>query len=260
MNNKIVAIVILLTCMRTVLPASSGGKEKNYAPFPNPDAGYVTDLAGLLTQEQEDRIEGWLYTIEKRKGFEVVVVTINSIKDYPGTPNGSIESFATALFDTYGIGNMPRNDGILLLIARNDRKARIELGAAYGRNRDSDADRIMQKKIIPHFKKDRYGEGITAGVRAILREFTGTVIIPGWVKIALSVAIVVLVPVAISLFLTGKRGWGWICVGVIIILLLALLHLVKNTVESLPEGSGSGGFGGGFGGGFSGGGGATGSW
>ena len=70
----------------------------------------------------------------------------------------------------------------------------------------------------------------------------------------------VLAPLAISLFRTGKRGWGWVCVGLIIVLILALFHGAKNTIESLPEGSGSGGFGGGFGGGFSGGGGATGSW
>ena len=260
MYNKTTAILILFACMQTVVPVSARAQEKDYTPFPNPDAGYVTDLADLLTLEQEDRIEGWLYTNEKRQGFEIVVVIINSIKDYPGTPNDSIESFATALFDTYGIGNMPRNDGILLLIARNDRKARIELGAAYGRSRDRDANRIMQKKIIPHFKKDRYAEGISAGVRAILREFTGMVIIPGWVMPTLAAAIAVLVPLAISLFRTGKRGWGWICVGLIIVLILALFHGAKNTVESLPEGSGAGGFGGGFGGGFSGGGGATGSW
>ncbi len=260
MNNKTTAIFILFACIQAVLPASARAQEKDYAPFPNPDAGYVTDLADLLTQEQEDRIEGWLYTNEKTQGFEIVVVTINSIKDYPGTPNDSIESFATALFDTYGIGNMPRNDGILLLIARNDRKARIKLGAAYGTNRDRDANRIMQKKIVRHFKKNRYAKGISAGVRAILWEFTGMVIVPGWVKITLAVAIAVLVLAAISLFRTGKRGWGWVCVGLIIVLTLALLHVIKNTIESLPQNSGSGGFGGGFGGGSSGGGGATGSW
>ncbi len=260
MNNKTTAIMVLFACIQAVLPASARAQEKDYAPDPNPDAGYVTDLANLLTQEQEDRIEGWLYTNEKEQGFEIVVVTINSIKDYPGTPNDSIESFATGLFDTYGIGNMPRNDGILLLIARNDRKARIKLGAAYGTNRDRDANRIMQKKIVRHFKKNRYAKGISVGVRAIMREFTGMVIIPGWVMPALAVTIAVLAPLAISLFRTGKRGWGWVCVGLIIVLILALFRGAKHTVESLPEGSGAGGFGGGFGGGFSGGGGATGSW
>ena len=48
---------------------------------------------------------------------------------YLETPNESIEAFATALFNTYGIGNMPKNNGVLLLVAVRDRKARIELGS-----------------------------------------------------------------------------------------------------------------------------------
>ncbi len=260
MKNNTLTIIILFTCSYMFFEASAVADEIDYGPFPIPDSGYVTDLAGLLSEEEEDHIESWLYTNEKNFGYEIAVVTINSIKDYPGTPNASIESFATALFDKWGIGNMPRNDGVLLLIARQDRKARIELGASYGRNRDGDANRIMQRKIIPQFKKDRYAKGITVGVRAILKEFSGVIIIPGWVKMVIVGAIAFLVPSAISLFRKGKRGWGWICVGLIIILVLLLFRATKATVESLPEGSSAGGWGGGFGGGFSGGGGATGSW
>lgn len=234
--------------------------SKSYAPYPQPDGGYVTDLAGLLTPGQEEQLESWIYTCEKRYGFEMAVVTIYSIQDYPGTLNSSIKSFATGLFDAYGIGNMPKNDGVLLLVAVKDRKARIELGASYGRRRDSDADRIMQRVIIPQFKNDRYDKGILNGTRAILKEFAGVRIIPGWTKLIVAAGILVLIPVCISLFRSGKRGWGWVCVGLIIVLIMALCVMVKNTIESLPENSSPGGFGGGFGGGFSGGGGATGSW
>ena len=65
---------------------------------------------------------------------------------------------------------MPANDGVLLLVARQDRKARIELGAGYGKSRDADAARIMERSILPHFRDDDYGEGITEGVRAIAAE------------------------------------------------------------------------------------------
>lgn len=235
-------------------------EPKIYAPYPNPDRGYVTDIAGVLTPQQEEQIESWLYTTEEKTNVEIVIVIINSTQDYAGTANSTIESFATGLFNTYGIGNMPKNNGALLVVAIRDRKARIELGAYYGPNRDSDSERIMQNILIPHFKEGDYAGGIMDGARALTLEFAGIRIIPGWVKIVVIIVIMILLPICINLFRNGKRGWGWILMGLIIVLLLILLHLIKNTVQALPKGAGPGGFGGGFGGGFSGGGGATGSW
>jgi uncharacterized protein len=127
----------------------------------------VTDLADLLTRDQEEQIEQWLWQVERKTGVEMVVVTIDSIRDYPGTPNRSIEQFATAFFDKYGIGNLPKNDGVLLLVARKDRKARIELGAFCGRKRDADSTRMMERTILPRFKEGEYGE--IKAVRQALR-------------------------------------------------------------------------------------------
>lgn len=237
--------------------ASSG---RSYTPYPEPDIGYVTDCAGLLTAKQKDDLNAYCYTTEKNTGVEVVVVTIRSIQDYPGTANGSIESFATGLFDTYGIGNLPKNDGVLLLVAQADRKVRIELGKYYGRSRDSDADKIIQKVILPRFRKDDYAGGIEQGTEAIIREFAGLRFGVPWRSIVIVATILALVPIFISLYRSGKRGWGWVVVGILIILIVLLFKTTGKVVERLPRGSGAGGFGGGFGGGSSGGGGATGSW
>lgn len=258
MKNKLLKaqLVLFMVCCGTLCAV----EQKDYSPFPNPDPGYVTDIAGLLTSNQKQELQSWLYTTEKRTGVEIVVVTIFSIKDFPGTPNNSIEEFARALFDTYRIGNMPKNNGVLLLVAFKDRKARIELGAGYGHSRDADAGSIMQNAIIPQFKQNHYDQGILKGVRSIIREFSGRIILSGWIKLIVGIAIPIAALIAVSLFRSGKRGWGWICVGFVIILSLALISLIQKTVELLPEGSSPGGFGGGFGGGFSGGGGATGSW
>ncbi|MFW6162583.1 MAG: TPM domain-containing protein [Planctomycetota bacterium] len=152
-------------------PAKRAGQD--YSPFPNPDSGYVTDLAGLLSKDEEERIERWLWRIESKTQVEIIVLTLGSIADYPETPNQSIEAFATGLFNAYGIGNKPRNHGVLLLVARKDRKVRIELGAGYSRDRDADAAGIIQEGILPHFREDEYAEGIIEGVRAIMREFAG---------------------------------------------------------------------------------------
>jgi uncharacterized membrane protein YgcG len=149
-----------------------------YAPYPQPDQGYVTDIANLLTAEQEEQLEGWLFALEQDNGIEMAVVTIGSIADYPGTGNGSVETFATGLFNKYGIGNLPKNDGVLLLVAVNDREARIELGDGYGSDRDRDAERIMQTVIVPQFRNGRFDRGILEGTRSILQKFGGKDVSP----------------------------------------------------------------------------------
>ena len=239
------------------------GEERaavDYAPFPQPDAGYVTDLAELLSDAEEERIERWLWQVESKTGVEIVVMTLRSIRQYPAAPHQSIEQFATGLFDKYGIGNMPKNDGVLLLVAVDDRKARIELGAGYGRERDDDAARIMNRVITPRFKKGEYAEGITDGVKAVMLEFARVRVGINWPLIILIAAIPIVGLIAYSLFKSGKRGWGWVCVGFLIILIMAAIYVLIKTLKHAPRGSSKGWSAGGFGGGFSGGGGATGSW
>jgi uncharacterized protein len=275
-------IILALTASFCLVSVACFAERIDYSPYPNPDAGYVTDQANLLTDEQQERLERLLSAREKKTGVEIVVVTINSIKDFPGTSNRTIEEFAKALFDAYGIGNMPKNDGVLLLVAVKDRKARIELGAGYGHKKDSDSSRIMNKKIIPSFRKGLYSKGIIKGTESLVHEFAYVFPIPIWALIvAIGIIAYVLILIAISLFRNGKRGWGWICTGLLIVVLLALSWLIvglirsifvasRRVLDALPEADGyggsgsrwfdSGGFGGGFGGGFSGGGGATGSW
>lgn len=243
--------------------------QEQYAPYPSPDSGYVTDIADLLSIEEEEQIEHWLWQTEESTLVEMAVVTIGSIKDYPGTNNESIEAFARGLFNKYGIGNLPKNNGVLLLIAKNDREARIELGEFYGRSRDADASRIIEQTIIPKFKKEQYSQGVVLGVKALMNEFAGvrirSIAIEWMLLIGLAITFVILCFVAFSLFKNGKRGWGWVCVGLLIVIFLAIVKLLYTGLEKYhdlrsSDSWSSGGFGGGFGGGSSGGGGATGSW
>lgn len=108
----------------------------------------------------------------------------------------------------------------------------------------------------------RYAEGIIKGTKSLAHEFAQISLIPAWIVIVvLPIAVFVLILIVISLFRSGKRGWGWICTGLLIVALLALswliVGLLRIAFEGLAHGDGGGG---GFGGGFSGGGGATGSW
>lgn len=261
--------VIALMVLALALPGErtsgspAGRAGVKYSPYPEPDSGYVTDIADLLSPDQEERIEWWLWQAESRTGIEIIVVTIRSRKDYPEVPAGRIETFAKGLFNKYRIGNMPANDGVLLLVSGDDREARIELGAHYGSSANGVAEDIMQGTIVPRFRKGDYAGGITRGVEKILLEFANLRVGLWKVLLIYGAGIVISLMIAVSLFRNGKRGWGWVCVGIAFIIILVILKILRTTLRHLPvtpSGSwGSGGMGG-FGGGFSGGGGATGRW
>jgi uncharacterized protein len=250
---------LLCGVIAAVAATGSFGREatRDHSPFAGPDIGYVTDRADILSSEQEQQLERLLQRAEKETGVEIVVITIRRMVDYPGASNESIEGFARGLFNAYGIGNLPKNNGVLLLVSVLDRKARIELGAGYRHRRDRDARRIMDRKILPYLRQEEYQWGIIAGVNALVREFGRKSFIVVWGPWILVGAVVLLIPVTISLFRNGKRGWGWVVVGLIIVLLLAAVWVIRRVGEESNE---DGGVLGGFGGGFSGGGGATGSW
>jgi len=237
--------------------------ENDYSPFPEPDSGYVTDIANLLSNSEEEKIEKWLWQVESRSRVEIIVVVIESISDYPQTSHKTIESFATGLFNKYAIGNMSNNDGVLLLVAKSDRKARIELGGAYGHSRDSDAEKIMRTIIIPNFKDENYPKGITDGTEAIIEEFANMRIGFPWYLVWMGLAAIVLLISGISLIRNGKKGWGYVFVGLAIVIILFVIFAAIRIIQHLPTDNSSGwssGGSGGFGGGSSGGGGATGGW
>lgn len=133
---------------------------------------YVNDYANLLSPAQEKDIREDLTELRTKRGIEFTVVTIDMMFDYGHT--GSIESFATGLFNYWGVGDASRNDGVMMLISRFDRKMRIEVGSGYGTSLNAPMKRIIDNTITPHFKADDYPGGIRRGVDAVIYELTGT--------------------------------------------------------------------------------------
>lgn len=151
MRHFLASIVLL------ILPAASFAQN-----LPQPLTPFVSDFANVIDEETEARISNDLREFREQSGVEFAVVTINSTKDY-GDPV-EIEPFATGLFNTWGIGDATRNDGILMLVAVEDRAMRLELGSGYPPEEDDRAKRVIDHQIIPFFREARYGEGIEAGV------------------------------------------------------------------------------------------------
>ena len=137
------------------------------AQFPLP-TGFVNDFAGVLTAEQKSSLEQNLQDFEKKTTNEISVVTIKNLQ------GETIENYAVKLFEQWKIGKKGKDNGILLLIALEDRKLRIEVG--YGlepRLTDGQAGEIIRNIITPEFKKNNYYQGILKGVQAIEDKVTG---------------------------------------------------------------------------------------
>jgi uncharacterized protein len=191
------------------------------------------------------------------------VVTIPSMAKHGGD-DMRIETFATLLFNQWEIGlakinKTNWNTGILLLVSTGDRKARIELGAGWGSEKEAVCQKIMNDLIVPQFKQKKFSDGIVAGVDGLdkmARELEIPKIPRPWWHYALIVGFIGLaIFTIISLSRRGASGWAWVFWGVVFAFVGFMLY------QMLTSRSSGGGFSGGsFGGGSSGGGGATGSW
>lgn len=266
-------LLSLLASLVVFLSSTPGFAEVSF-PEPPGQREFFLDQAELMPQTLEDSLRPELDQILTEHAIPIVVVTIPGLYEYEAE-DLTIEQYAQRLFDTWQIGPAQLrvrgagygrekvqewNKGILLLIAKSDRKARIELGAGWGRTQNRLCQDIMDQHIIPSFKKRNYGQGIEFGVRALMQMARGEKIQPPprpwWHYGLVALFGVLLVGTAINLAQSGASGWAWAFWAAIFTVLGFLLHaLLTNSGGS--RGYSGGSFGGG---GFSGGGGATGSW
>lgn len=216
------------------------------------ETDYFVDNANIIQEKERIEINAIASKLLKEEKIPIFVVTIPSLSHYEASSH-TIESYATSLFNEWGIGSPERNYGILLLVSKGDRRARIELGADWGREHDRAAQDIMDNLIIKQFKRGDFSLGILDGVRGLDAMARGLSLpkatAPWWYFPALILGSIFLVMLIINLFKTGRSGWAW---ALIVAIGIMLFFILRN--------AGSGGSGGGFGGGSSGGGGASGSW
>jgi uncharacterized protein len=177
----------------------------------------------------------------------LIVVTLPSLSSY-GAAGDDIEGYARALFDKWGIGSAERNYGMLLLVARGDRKARIELGSSWSAQHNAQSAQIMNSIIVPAFRGENYSAGIVAGVKALDAMARGLALPRRFPYELLGIG-ALFIGIVVSLAKDGRNGWGWKALTIFgsIVVAVFLAGLLSGR-------SGA------FRGGFSGGKGATGSW
>jgi len=156
-------LIVALACLLFLaLPAS--GKEVGVPAL----TGRVNDYAAMISPQARAAIEGKLKALEDAESTQVVILTVPSLEGEP------IENFSVKVAEAWKIGQKGKDNGILLIVSKNDRKIRIEVGFGLeGRLTDLQSGRIIDEVIKPAFKSGNIDAGFTAGVDAIAASVKG---------------------------------------------------------------------------------------
>ncbi len=128
----------------------------------------VTDLTGTLTTEQQVAIESRLAGFEQKKGSQIALLIV------PTTQPEDIAQYSIRVVDQWKLGRKGVDDGVLLLVAKNDRQLRIEVGYGLeGALNDATAKRIIDEFIVPRFKQGDFFDGVNAGLDHIIGVIEG---------------------------------------------------------------------------------------
>lgn len=259
MIKKLLIFTSFLVLLQAIYAPAYAQKSKSPAPE-DKVRNYVTDKTGTLTSSQISSLETKLSNFDKETSNQVVVWMIPSLE------GESLEEKSYEIAEQNRIGQKDKNNGVLLFIAKDDRKLRIEVGYGLeGALTDALSDQIIRKEITPQFKKGNFYEGINAGVDAIMKATKGEYTadkkssdddsgisfccLPFPFLIFFVIFIFVFILPILSRIFRGRGGrsnWWW----------------TGGSGSGWSSGSGSSSSGGGFsgGGGSFGGGGSSGSW
>ncbi|MCF7837702.1 MAG: TPM domain-containing protein [Candidatus Marinimicrobia bacterium] len=134
--------------------------------------GYLSDFANLLPGAERAELESLAAELERTTGIQLAVVTLPSLE------GGERDDFANRLFARWGIGRQGKDDGVLFLVAVEERVTRIEVGYGLeGELTDAQAGRLLDQYVLPAFRQGDLAGGVAAGTRALadyLAERRGT--------------------------------------------------------------------------------------
>lgn len=251
-------------------------------------SAHVTDTLGVLPPTRRDALEARLIALEKEKGAQVAVLVVSTTKPE------AVEAYALRVAEAWRLGRKGVDDGILFLIARDDRRLRIEVGRGLeGALPDAIAKRIVADVVAPRLRGGDFAGGIEAGVEAIAARIAGEALPPPvasdtseeigfeeMLVLGIIITIVVggvlravfgrLIGAGLASGIVGFGAWtltGMLAIGLVGGVLAFVFVLAMGSgggtrgVGGVPwsgGGSGGGGFGRGGGGGWSGGGGGFG--
>ena len=182
MRSRSVVWWMALLFALVVGPLASDARGKLSFPAAPLAGTFSTDAAGLITDEDSSEIDGLAAALLAEKGYPIRVVTIRSLAAQ-GAAGYTIDRYATELLRAWKHEARLGEYGMLLVVAADDRVARIQLGSAWGQAHDGRARQIMDRLILPAFRKGELSEGILGGVRgfdALGRQLALPTDLPWW--------------------------------------------------------------------------------
>jgi uncharacterized protein len=252
-----------------------------------PITGNVLDQTATLTVDQQRELTQTLQLFEQKKGSQIAILMV------PSTEGEAIEQYALRVVEKWQPGRAKVDDGVLILVAKQDRAVRIEVGYGLeGALNDATAKRIIAEMIAPHFRQNDFFGGLAAGVNQVMQVIEGEPLPPPVNQsrgtespLQKYFPLILLGALLVGAGLQSVLGrlWGslatgglflvitWFIAGTIIVAVLTglfavLISLFSGStvglllIGSFMGGRGGMGGGGGFGGGGFGGGGASGRW
>ncbi|WP_151637029.1 TPM domain-containing protein [Noviherbaspirillum aerium] len=159
--RSLAGMLLMFALLQLQIPV----RAQEFVPVP-PLQTRVTDQAGMLTAAQRATLENVLKDYESRTGSQIAVLLVNK------TEPEAIEQYGIRVFDAWQLGRKGVDDGVLLLVAKDNppalRRLRIEAGrGVQGSLTDAQSKRILQDVIAPHFRQNDFYGGLAAGISAI---------------------------------------------------------------------------------------------
>lgn len=155
-------------CFASILLLFFGGVLSAFGREVPGYKGYVNDYAAMMSPGVRAKLESDLHSFDISDSTQVAILTIDSLEGDP------LEDFSIRVVDQWKIGQKGKDNGVLFLAVKNDRKMRIEVGRGLEHVlTDLAAGRIIDSVITPRFKAGRFDEGFEAGVLAIMQTTRG---------------------------------------------------------------------------------------
>ena len=253
--------LLLLLCSVYYIPNA----RSNY-PTPT-NLKYINDYTNTINNDYKEKIVSIGKELEDKTGAQAIIVAINSTNNIP------IEDYTNKLFRGWGIGKSDKDNGLLILLAINDRQYRVEVGRGLeGAIPDALSNRVMESLAKPSFAQENYGEGLLNSYSKLcdyIAEEYG---------VTLDKSLNIDLPSQTQSTTSTNKNLGFVGIGFLILIFLDLIfnrgRIMSTLLQLLFWNSffnggrrGSGGLGGGSGGGFDGfcggssnGGGSSGNW
>ena len=244
-KNRIFSFVMLFLLLVSLINGTTVraiSSEKIQIPRAEKNV-FIYDEDNIINNKTENKLNQMLVELEKKTGAEFAVISVKSLLD------NSIETYSNTIFNKLGIGKNGKDNGVLLLFSRSDKKVRLEIGRGLeGCLNDSKCGRILDNYFVPYREKDNYSKATKMTVEAVLNVLAKEY----------NISIKDLEDVSVD---DDTSDFGAVAIFILILIAYIAISLSSDSVGCSSGGFFSGGSGGssggGFGGGFSGGGGAS---